>query len=37
MLKIIIKTGRRSDVFYVGVYFIIISNSKYFIYTAKLF
>jgi len=35
ILKIIVKIERRSDIPYVGVYFIAISNSKYHIYTAK--
>jgi len=35
MLKIIIKTGRRSDAPYMGVYFMAINNNKYYIYAAK--
>jgi len=35
ILKIIIKIGKRSDVPYIWVYFIIINNNKYYIYAAK--
>jgi len=36
ILKIIVEIGKRSDIPYVGVYFIVISNNKYYIYAAKL-
>jgi len=35
MLKITIKIERRSDILYVGVYFIAANNNKYYIYAAK--
>jgi len=35
MLEITIKTEKRSNVPYVGVYFIIISDNKYYIYAAN--
>jgi len=35
MLGVIIKIGRKSNTLYVGVYFIAISNNKYYIYAAN--
>jgi len=35
MLRVIVKIGRRSDAPNIEVYFIAISNSKYYIYAAK--
>ena len=35
MLKTIAKIGKKSDAPYIGVYFIVISNSKYYIYAAN--
>ena len=37
ILGIIAKIGRRSNIPYVGVYFIAISNGRHYIYTTKLF
>jgi hypothetical protein len=39
MLIVLIVTAgveRRSNVPYIGVYLIVISNSRYYVYTAKL-
>jgi len=36
MLGIIVGIGKKSDAPYIGVYFIIINNNKYYIYAAKL-
>jgi len=35
MLEIIIKIGKRSNAFYMGVYFIVINNNKYHVYAAN--
>jgi len=35
MLGITAKIGRRSNIPYIGVYLIVMSNSKYYIYAAK--
>ena len=35
MLIVIAKIGRRSDIPYIGVHFIAISNGRYYIYAAK--
>jgi len=35
MLGVIIRIGRRSDAPNMGVHFVAISNSKYYIYAAK--
>ena len=37
MLRITARIVKRSDIPYIGVYLIVISNSGYYIYTAKLF
>ena len=37
MLRMTAKIKRKSDVPYIGVYLIAISNSGYYIYAAKLF
>jgi len=36
IIEIIARIERRSDIPYIGVYFVVISNSKYYIYAAKL-
>jgi len=36
VLGVIVKTGKRSNALYVGVYFIIINNNKHYIYAANL-
>jgi len=36
MLGVTIKIGRRNNTFYIEVYFIAISDSKYYIYVANL-
>jgi len=35
VLKIIVKIGKKSNAPYIGVYFIAISNNKYYIYAAN--
>ena len=35
VLIVIVRIGRRSDVPYIGVYLIVISNSRYYVYTTK--
>ena len=35
MLGIIARIGERSDVLYIEVYLVVISNGRYYIYTAK--
>ena len=37
ILKTIAGIGRRSNIPYIGVYFVAISNNKYYIYTANPF
>ena len=36
VLIAIARIGRRSDAPYIGVYLIVISNSRYYVYTTKL-
>ena len=36
MLKTIAKTGKKSNIPYIGVYLVAISNSGYYIYAANL-
>jgi len=36
VLKMIVKTRKRSNALYMGVYFKIISNNKYYIHAANL-
>ena len=36
MLRVIVKIGRRSNIPNVRVYLIAISNSRHYVYTAKL-
>ena len=35
VLIVIVRIGRRSDIPYIGVHLIVISNSRYYIYIAK--
>ena len=35
MLETTARVGRRSDIPYVGVHLIVISSSKYYVYTSK--
>jgi len=35
MLGVIAKIGRRSNIPYIGVYLIVISSSRYYVYTSK--
>ena len=35
MLGIIARAGKRSNIPYIGVYFIAISNNRHYIYAAK--
>ena len=35
VLIVIVGIGRRSDAPYIGVYLMVISNGRYYIYTAK--
>jgi len=37
MLGAVIRIGRRSNIPYIGVYFIVISNSRYYVYVNNLF
>ena len=37
MLEIISRIKKRGDILYMGVYLIVISNSRYYIYATKLF
>ena len=36
MLTATAKTGKKSNIPYMGIHFIVISNGGYYIYTAKL-
>jgi len=36
VLIVIARIGRRSNIFYIGVYLVVISNGRYYVYTAKL-
>ena len=35
VLIAIVRIGRRSNIPYIGVYLMVISNSRYYVYTAK--
>jgi hypothetical protein len=35
VLIVIARTGRRSDIPYMGVYLVVISNGRYYVYAAK--
>ena len=37
VLIVIARIGRRSDIPYIGVHLIVISNGRYYIYAAKPF
>ena len=36
ILRVVVRTGKRSNAPYIGAYFIVISNSKYYIYANNM-